>query len=244
MNKFEKAKENFFNGIQKIEEQNYQEAESYLKISNKLIPGRISTMNNLCAVLIRLKKWDEAEELVNNTIELFPNEYNIHIHMGIILKNKGQFLEAIESYKKSIELNPDNSVTFRLLGQAYEATRNLEEALKAYVKAISLNDSYEDIQKEKNNLIKKINNNEDNKTKSIRLINNKEFEKAIKILNEVIDTDLYDYIAFNILGGIYIEIGNYEKASINLERAIKINPEYGNAYYNLAVLYRLKKIVI
>lgn len=240
MNKFEEAKENFINGMLKIEEKNYLEAEHYLKISNQLMPERLSTMNNLCAVLIKLNKWKEAEEVINYAQDLFPNEYNIYLHKGTILENKGQFLEAINYYKKSIELKPDNSESYRLLGKAYELTRNLEEALRAYINAITFNESSEN-KNERNKLIKKINNNEDNKKKSIHLANKKEFKKAIKILCEVINSDQYDYIAFNILGGIYIEIEEYENALINLENAIKINPEYGNAFYNLSVLYRAKK---
>jgi tetratricopeptide (TPR) repeat protein len=71
-----------------------------------------------------------------------------------------------------------------------------------------------------------------------------ETDKAISLYQKVIaslehnDTSnqLY-HQAYNNLGGMYKKTGAYKEAELAYVRAIEINEEYTNAYYNLGLLY-------
>ncbi len=63
MDDFEKARNSFFEGLDFLKSQQFAQAEQKLLESLALIPDRISTLTNLAAAQIKLKKYDEAKEM-------------------------------------------------------------------------------------------------------------------------------------------------------------------------------------
>ena len=57
MNNFELAKQYFLEGLLFLEEEKFSQAEFILKQSLELIPDRVSTLTNLSAVQVKLKKY-------------------------------------------------------------------------------------------------------------------------------------------------------------------------------------------
>src|SRR5689334_22284717 len=70
MNDFETARQCFFEGLQLLEANNLQAAETQFARSLELIPERVSTLNNLSAVKIKLTKFGEAQNLARKAVEL------------------------------------------------------------------------------------------------------------------------------------------------------------------------------
>jgi len=60
--------------------------------------------------------------------------------------------------------------------------------------------------------------------------------EAAKCYAYLIKKGIKDYRVFSNYGAFLNEIGKYREAELELQKAISLNPEYANAYYNLAVL--------
>ena len=61
--------------------------------------------------------------------------------------------------------------------------------------------------------------------------------EAAKYYANLIKKGIKDYRVFSNYGMLLNEIGKYKEAELELKKAISLNPEYANAYYNLAVLF-------
>ena len=86
------------------------------------------------------------------------------------------------------------------------------------------------------------------KNKQVANINqliNKAFElqskgkklEAAKYYSYIIKQGIKDYRVFSNYGIFLNEIGKQKEAELKLKKAISLNPNYANAYYNLAVLF-------
>jgi tetratricopeptide (TPR) repeat protein len=69
------------------------------------------------------------------------------------------------------------------------------------------------------------------------LYDNREFEKAEKVLVQVLRENRGFADVHNMLGVIYHELGRLTQARDSFEQALKINPNYTEAALNLAVTY-------
>jgi tetratricopeptide (TPR) repeat protein len=69
------------------------------------------------------------------------------------------------------------------------------------------------------------------------LYQNREYERAEKILTEVLRENRGFADVFNMLGVIYHDMGRFTQAKDSFEQAITINPNYTEAALNLAVTY-------
>ena len=61
--------------------------------------------------------------------------------------------------------------------------------------------------------------------------------EAAKYYSYLIKQGVKDYRVFSNYGIFLNEIGKHKEAELEIKKAISLNPEYPNAYYNLAVLY-------
>ena len=61
--------------------------------------------------------------------------------------------------------------------------------------------------------------------------------EAAKYYAYLIKQGIKDYRVFSNYGIFLNEIGKHKESELELKKAISLNPEYPNAYYNLAVLY-------
>jgi tight adherence protein B len=70
---------------------------------------------------------------------------------------------------------------------------------------------------------------------ALRLNKRENYDTALEILIKMIGTD--SPLVYNELGVAYLGIKKYDDAAKILNKAVKIAPDYGKAYYNLAVAY-------
>ena len=61
--------------------------------------------------------------------------------------------------------------------------------------------------------------------------------EAAKYYAYLIKNRVVDYRVFSNYGIFLNEIGKHEEAELNLKKAISLNPQYANAYYNLGVVF-------
>ena len=63
-------------------------------------------------------------------------------------------------------------------------------------------------------------------------------EEAKKIYNELLKKDSNNFELLNLLGIVTLQLKNYRKAIIIINRAININPSHHALYNNLGVVYK------
>ena len=137
MDFFEIAKQSFVGGLYLLQENNLEGAEAQFARALEILPGRVSTLNNLAGVKIRLHKFAEAEAFARQVIALEEQSPEAWSNLGIVLSKTGRREEALRAYDRALD---GNSAFIRAwLGKAEallelkrydEALRACDEALK------------------------------------------------------------------------------------------------------------------
>jgi Flp pilus assembly protein TadD len=156
MSDLETAKQFFLEGLQLLEANNFQAAEIQFAQSLELIPERVSTLNNLSAVKIKMKKFGEAEAFALKAIALEDKSAEAWSNLGIALTATGRQEEALRACDRA--LNCNSSYALAWLGKAMtllELTR-YDEALLACDQALNLDPGKYEILYNKSLILKEL----------------------------------------------------------------------------------------
>ncbi|MBS1773248.1 MAG: tetratricopeptide repeat protein [Bacteroidetes bacterium] len=171
------------------------------------------------------KNYKKARKYYEDLLEIYPDYANAYNNLGIILKNYASEPQmAKECYEKAIEVNP-------LLSEAYI---NL---------ALLLKNHFNDYKAAQKNYEKAIEINPLNINAHISLgflLKNclGKYAQAEKCYNVAIELDPHNSIAYINLANLKIISKDYAVARTLLETALKINPSFAYAHYNLACILK------
>jgi tetratricopeptide (TPR) repeat protein len=156
MDVFETAKQFFVEGLHLLETNNPQAAERQFARSLELIPDRVSTLNNLSAVKIRLNKFAEAEEFARKAVALEDKSPEAWSTLGSALTATKRYAEALQAYDRAI--NCDSSYAKAWLNKAITLLelKIYDEALLACNQALRLNSSEYEILYTKSLILKEL----------------------------------------------------------------------------------------
>ena len=84
MNNFELAKEYFLDGCGFLEAEDFSQAEHKFIKSLELIPDRVSTLTNLSAAQLKLKKYSEARSAAQKAISVESDNSEAYLNLGLI----------------------------------------------------------------------------------------------------------------------------------------------------------------
>ena len=141
MDDFETAKQLFFEGLQLLEATNFQAAEMQFARSLELVPDRVSTLNNLCAVKIKLKKFAEAEEFALKAIALEDKSPEAWSNLGIALTAMARQEEALQAYDRALNGNSAYIRAWLAKAMTLLEIKRYDEALLACDQALKLDSS-------------------------------------------------------------------------------------------------------
>ena len=142
LNNFEYAKQFFLDGLDLLQKDKYQEAELKFLESLKLLPDRASTLTNLSAAQIKLKKFSDAKISSKQAITLEANNGEALLNLGLIEKECGNLIGATDYFNQAIELNQNHVEAYLNIGATLKDLRHYSEALSAYEKALSIKPDY------------------------------------------------------------------------------------------------------
>ena len=132
--------------------------------------------------------------------------------------------------------------TQRLLDRAKKLSKKgeLVEAQKIYSTIL---ESFPNNQEAKKELFKLAQKKETSPTQTqlnelMRLYSSGEFKEVLAAIQFLIKDFPNEPLLFNISGACFSEIGPVESAIKNFEKAIALNPNYAEAYYNLGVAFQ------
>lgn len=146
MEHLETARRLFFEGLSLVENNDFQAAEIKFLESLALVPDRVSTLTNLSAAQIKLKKYAEAKYSAMKAISLDDANSEAWLNLGIINQygNNPNQTEALACYGRAIALCPDYAEAHNNLGGLLSDLGRLEEAEVSLRQAIKIKPDFLD----------------------------------------------------------------------------------------------------
>ena len=208
------------------EKNKIDKALEYLEKAKKVNIKQTEVYFNIGLIYEKKQIWNKAISNYEKAIKYNSKNINALINLGNLFLQNQDYKKAKDNYENAVKVKPNDPDLYHNLGVVFTKLNKIDKSIKCYSKSIKL--------KTKNALtfynlgILYVKNYEYdlekiNEAKSL-------FIKAIKINNTK------DVIYYN-LAWIQTKIGNYESAINNYEKAIKINPNYRQAIYNLSRLF-------
>ncbi len=157
MDDIETAKQFFFEGLRLLEANNFQAAETQFARSLELVPGRISTLNNLSATKIKLKKFAEAGEFALKAIALEDKSPEAWSNLGIALTATERHEEALQACDRALNCNPAYARAWLAKATTLLELKRYDEALLACDQALKLDSSKYEILYAKSLILKELN---------------------------------------------------------------------------------------
>eukprot|EP00250_Pteridium_aquilinum_P009240 c18534_g1_i1 orf=221-2683(-) len=158
-----------------------------------------------------------AEVVGSQSVQLLPQ---IHVNLGISLEGEGMLLSASEHYKQAVKILPDHYRALKLLGSALYGIGEYRAAEKALKEALAMKPDFADAHCDLGSTLHAI--GEDNEG-AIH-----EFQKALDLKPDHMEA-LYN------LGGLFKDIGRYQRAAEMYSKVLALQPGHWRAQLNKAV---------
>ena len=183
------------------------------------------------------------------------NEICLH-YLGLFAIDEEKYMDAITYLQKALILNPNNAQYAFDLANAYYLNGWIEEAIKFFHEAIAKepenkeflyalaylyyrNSNFSEAQREVNYIFKLDKDYFPAKILNALLkLENKDVLGAKIELEQLVDFDTKDDFALFVLAKIYLELGQYGKAKVFMERALSLkhdNIVYMCEYLNIVI---------
>ncbi len=192
---------------------------------NKLKGFYVSDGSNYYA----FKKYDLAYECFKKVIniglmpQLNHKDTVIYYYAGLSAQLANKNTEAIDLYKKAIELgySSEGNAYFNI-DEAYKANGDNDSGLQY------LEDGFVKFPKNQNVMFSLINH---------YLVKGDDPSKILVLLDKAISDEPTNASLHFAKGTLYDRLGQMDNAILSYQEAIKINPQYFDAYYNIGALY-------
>ncbi|MBU0476146.1 MAG: tetratricopeptide repeat protein [Bacteroidetes bacterium] len=218
----------------------YDNTILYYQKAIDLDPNNATANYNMGIAYSAKEKYDKAIECYQKAIDLDPNDASAYNNMGYAYFNSGNVDKAIECYQRTIDLDPNEASAYILMGLAYSIKGNYDKAIECYQRAIKL---------DTNNIIAYL-------SLGLSYSFKGNYDKSIECYQKVIELDPNNAIAYDKLQEIYAkrtdkltstdwfqkgynaqELGELDNAILYYQKAIELNPNYVDAYYNMGNAY-------
>lgn len=214
------------NGIQALEDQDYEDALRWLGEAILLSGGKCFwDFYHRGMALQALKRHEEAVEAFSRAITLESREEKCYFFRGVSLLALGRYQESISDFSMAIGMRPEKPIAYFNRGFAYDRIGQSEKALEDYGKAI---ESAPDLPLSYNN-------------RGLIYTKQGEFGRALSDLQHALELSPEEPHILNNLGYLYMkraEPGDSELALELFEKVLVLDPGFLSAYENRAKLYR------
>ncbi len=230
MNNFELAKQYFLEGLLFLEEEKFSQAEFKLKQSLELFPDRVSTLTNLSAVQVKLKKYLDAKINAEKAIFLEAGNSQAYLNLGLIEAELKNLVSALHYFERALSLKPDYHEAWSNKGSTLHELKRYEEAIAHYDQALSLKPDYHDAWSNKGSTLHEL----------------KRYEEAIVHYHQALSLKPDINWAYGDFQNIKMKISDWSdfyEGLINLANKIQlhqksIQPFIGLALFSEALMHR------
>lgn len=157
----------------------------------------------------------------------------IHAAYGVSLQSAGQLDAAIGEYQKALAKDPNNADYNYYVGTAYHQKKDLTKAATAYKKTLALRPDYKEAQQALASIDQQ--NASEDLDKAIDAYNKKNYPVAMTLINQALTKNNKDAMGYYYRGLIYDAQKKTSLAAQSYQEAIRLNPDFTDAYYALGV---------
>ncbi len=182
---------------------------------------------------------EEKLNLYTKALEIKPDFLDALINRGLVKNELQDYEGSIEDYNKAIELDSRCALAYNNRGYTKYKKQDYEGALKDYNKAILLNPNMKIAIDNKAKLLQEVCLEDDINfpekyymSLAIADINAGKFMDGIKNLDEVLKYNKESYLAHFYKGVAYHSMGLDESAIDGYTKAIELNKNLVDAYFN------------
>lgn len=247
----------YFNrGLYYFYNEDFENALSDYQTASKLLPEERSVFYNLGTIFLVSESYAEAASNFSLAIEILPSDTNSFYNRGICRKNLGLLDEAKSDYETVVQLDPNYSWAYINLGNLFLKQGETQSAIESYSNAIKTAEAFAESQSqyggssgsvslsqnlsqsEEGGLSSSSNPIADEALASYNLsIALSEIESGISEDAPVLDSGFQEIEKENFyeMGNLSFDEGDFAAAADYYEKTIEENPDFTNAYYNLAI---------
>jgi tetratricopeptide (TPR) repeat protein len=191
-----------------VKKGNLKELEDFLKrfYTEGPFEPKVEITKDFVKIEIDTKRIDEDKKSYQKLVDLCE---------------KGEFSKAKPLAKELIDKSPNVSEYHRILGQILSDEGDQEEAINCLIDALRWNPKNEWALLMMANIFAKF---------------KEDIDTAMKYYDQVLVVKPNDNIALNNIGANLMQLGKTEEALKYFNKAIKVNPDYPNTHYALALV--------
>lgn len=241
----------FYYGLILANERKYRDAINFFEKALAADKSHYDSNFNIAGCYQGLLIFDKAIEYYENCSKINTNKFEPYHQIGICYKQLRKYEDSISNLKKALKISV-NAKSFYMLGNVYRENGQFEEAKRSFEKSIDINKEftqsklslanleidYENYERAGRMLDEIIKSNESEtvlisaKIMIGNILKSKgDFEKAIKINQDILEKDTNNVDALYNISQCYLFTKEYEKAWT-----------YHESRYNLQSLVLLKQI--
>lgn len=195
--------------------------EKVIEIAPEDEPARLDLVN----FLLRTGYKDQAIQQVNKLLKIIPNsKKGLEALFKIYLEQK-QWGQAQQVAKQLADAFPEDATGYYLSGLGYRAEGDLEKSIPRFELAL---DKQPETVEPLTQLVKSY-------------LALKQSDKALNTLSEIIKKQPKNFVAYNLMGGVYGNDKKFDEAITSYRKAIELKPEWPNSYSNLAAINLAQK---
>jgi tetratricopeptide (TPR) repeat protein len=142
MNSLDKAKQLFLDGLQLLQAEQFELAESKLAQAHILVPDRLSVLVNLSAVQIKLQQFEQAKASAQRALALDATHADIWLNLGIAEKGMGSHTEALHCLDQALRFNPALAASWMHKGWIHIAKKQAANAEACFNQAAQMNPEF------------------------------------------------------------------------------------------------------
>jgi tetratricopeptide (TPR) repeat protein len=216
MTDIEIAKQLFANGLDLIQNNEFEQAEKKFLKSLELIPDRESVLNNLSSAQIKLKKYQDAKKSAARVVELNKNNAVAWMNLGVIEQELNNYESSINYFNKAIEIDPLYFHAYNNKGILLCEVGQYQGAIINFDKALELQPDLLDATLNKADALKELKN----------------FDEALKCIDTALKIKNFAPEIWAKKGDILHNMKQYKEAIQAYDQAIKLNKNYAEAFCN------------
>lgn len=168
---------------------------------------------------------DSILDALNADILNHPNEYVYYVNRARYLGQKEQFADAMRDIERALELDSNQAVVYFERGEIYWKKQEVKLAYESYKKSIEKDPQYAD------GIIKKA---------SIDIVLNN-FDEALGLLDRALKIQVTNPRPYYFKGRLFKAKGDTTLAISSYQTAVELDPQYYDAYVELALLVAAQK---
>ncbi|MEO7760284.1 MAG: tetratricopeptide repeat protein [Casimicrobiaceae bacterium] len=201
---FEKAREYFLAGISAFESGRFGEAETDFELSLAMVPGRVSTLNNLASARIHLAKPDAALAALEIVLAREPDNLEALSHRGAALAQLDRHADALACYERVLAADPDRRAVIFHRGTTLGLLDRDPEAIAEFDRLLILEPRHAEAWLRRGQ----------------SLLRQVEHEQALESCAKALAIDPLFAEAWTVRGTILAELKRHEEAAAAFEQAI------------------------